>query len=64
MSAPMVGLAAKCPLCGDNLHTSRLGSRPAEPHAVLFRVRGSGEGILLCDDCAVLADLSPTLTLN
>lgn len=64
MSPLVVGLAAKCPLCGDGLHTSRLGGRAAEPHAVLFRTSGSGGGILLCDDCAILAELSPTLTLN
>jgi hypothetical protein len=64
MSPLVVGLAAKCPLCGDSLHTSRLGSRAAEPHTILFRTSGTGGGILLCDDCTVLTVLTPTLTLN
>ena len=63
MSATLVGTVTRCPLCGEGLDTpGRLAG--GAPHAVLFRRQGHGGGILLCDDCATLAELPATLPLN
>ena len=58
---------ARCPLCGDTvLSFGRSGQvTAAEMHAVpLYRNRPSGEAFMLCDDCGLLAELPPDITLN
>ena len=58
---------ARCPLCGDSiLSVGRSGRVIAEDlHPVpLYRAPGAAEGYMLCDDCGVLAELPPDITLN
>ena len=65
---PVVAMAmdARCPLCGDSIlsigATGRVVS--AEVHPIPLLKRGlSGEGFLVCDSCAFLAQF-PVDTLN
>jgi hypothetical protein len=63
----VVALDARCPLCGSPiLSFGRGGQVTAEDlHPVPLHRRGSaGEGYMICDECAVLANLPPDLTLN
>ena len=63
----VVGVDARCPLCGCSiLSVSGAGRVMAEDlHPIRMHRRGGvGEGYMLCDDCGVLAELPPDLTLN
>lgn len=65
---PVVAMAmdARCPLCGDSiLSIGRTGQVvSAAVHPIPLLKRGlSGEGFLVCDCCAFLAQL-PLDTLN
>jgi hypothetical protein len=67
MAAFLVGVDARCPLCGTSiLSVGRSGRVLAEDlHPVpLFKAGHSGEGYMLCDDCGVLAELPSDITLN
>ena len=67
MASFAVGVDAQCPLCGSSiLAVSRAGRVEAEDlHPVpLFKRGRPGEGYMLCDDCGVLAELPPNITLN
>jgi hypothetical protein len=67
MAAYVVGVDARCPLCGCSiLSIGRGGHVMAEDlHPVpLHKFGGSGEGYMLCDDCGVLAELPSDITLN
>jgi hypothetical protein len=58
---------ARCPLCGVPILSVDLGGRveASDLHPVrLYRSRGAAEGYMLCDECGLLAELSPDLTLN
>jgi hypothetical protein len=56
---------ARCPLCGASLLTIGRTGRVTlgDLHAVPLR-KGHGEGYMLCDECAVLAEMPHDLTLN
>ena len=61
------GVETQCPLCdGPMLTVGRGGQVDAdEPYAVPLHRRGRfGEGFTLCDECGMLADLPPDVTLN
>ena len=65
--ASVVGVDARCPLCGVSiLSVSSGGQVLAEDlHPVpLYRRGRFGEGFMLCDECGMLADLPPDVTLN
>jgi len=67
MAAVVVALEARCPLCGASILSIGRGGRveAEDLHPVpLYRAARSGEGYMLCDDCAVLAGLPTDLTLN
>ena len=69
MAAYVVGVDARCPLCGCSiLSIGRGGHVMAEDlHPVLTRRhRGTSsmEGYMLCDDCGVLAELPAGMSLN
>ena len=56
---------ARCPLCGTSIMTIGRTGRvlSGDMHPVSLR-RGHGEGYMLCDECAVLAEMPRDLTLN
>ena len=61
------GLRAECPLCGGSILTVGHGGHldADELYAVPLHRRGRfGEGFTLCDECGMLADLPPDVTLN
>ena len=63
----VVGVDARCPLCGSPiLSVSRGGRVMAEDlnPVPMHRRGGIDEGYMLCDDCGVLAELPQDLTLN
>jgi hypothetical protein len=67
MAAFVVAVDARCPLCGVLvLSVGRGGRVSAEDlHPVpLYRRGGAVEGYMVCDQCAVLAQLPGDLTLN
>jgi hypothetical protein len=67
MAAFVVAVDARCPLCGALvLSVGRGGRVSAEDlHPVpLHRRGGAVEGYMVCDQCAVLAQLPADLTLN
>lgn len=58
---------ARCPLCGTRiLSVTRAGHvETGDLHPVpLYSAGRVGEGYMLCDDCGLLAELSPETTLN
>jgi hypothetical protein len=67
MAAFVVAVDARCPLCGSLvLSVGRGGRLSAEDlHPVpLYRRGGAVEGYMVCDQCAVLAQLPADITLN
>ena len=67
MSTTVVGMDAHCPLCGVAILSIGRGGRVTaeDLHPVpMYKRGGSGEGYMLCDDCGVLAELPPNITLN
>ena len=63
----VVAVDAGCPLCGTSMLSFGRGGRVTaeDLHAVpLHRRGGAGEGYMVCDECGVLANLPPDLTLN
>ena len=67
MATSVVGVDARCPLCGTSILSIGRGGRVTaeDLHPILIHRRGgSGEGYTICDDCGVLAELSTELTLN
>ncbi len=68
MAAYVVDLNARCLLCGTVLSSVGRGGRitaTADLHPVpVFRRGGAGEGITLCDDCALVAAPIAGLSLN
>jgi hypothetical protein len=60
-------MGSRCPLCGDAIldvgHDGRVVSSEARP-IPLLRHGLSGEGYLVCDACAFLAQLPTDITLN
>ncbi len=66
MASFAAGVEARCPLCGSSIISIGRGGRVEveDLHAIpISRTRMTGEGYLLCEDCAVLA-LYPDLSLN
>ena len=67
MLSAAVALEARCPLCSSSiLSLGRGGRLEAEDlHSVpLYTTRRPGEGYILCDECALLAELPGELALN
>ncbi len=68
MAAYVVDLHARCTLCGASLLSVGRSGRvtaTSDLHAIpVFRRGGAGEGISLCDDCGMLAELQSGLTIN
>jgi hypothetical protein len=67
MMTPSSRVEAFCPLCGTSiLWVGRSGRVQAGVlHAVpLYRAGRPGEGLMLCDRCALLAGLPSDITLN
>jgi hypothetical protein len=65
--ASVAAVQARCPLCGVPLLSIGRGGRVQvqDLHPVpLFKDRSSGEGYMLCDECAMLAELPHDITLN
>ena len=60
-------MSARCPLCGDSIldvaHDGRVVTTDVRP-IPLLRNGLSGEGYLVCDACAFLAQLPADVTLN
>jgi predicted RNA-binding Zn-ribbon protein involved in translation (DUF1610 family) len=67
MAAFTLAVDAHCPLCGVSILSVNSGGHVLSEtlHPVpLHRSRRVGEGYMLCDDCGMLADLTPDSTLN
>jgi hypothetical protein len=63
----IIGVEARCPLCGVSILSVGSGGRvlAEDLHPVpLYRRGRFGEGFMLCDECGMLADLPPDVTLN
>jgi hypothetical protein len=64
-STVVTGFHARCPLCGSPVLSLARSGRVLSVDLRAFPLGGElGRGYTLCDDCGVLADLPPTLTLN
>jgi hypothetical protein len=65
MGTTIAAVQAHCPLCNSPVLTVGRGGRVFEDdlHPILLGPE-SGRGYTLCDDCGLLASLSPLLTLN
>lgn len=57
---------AHCPLCGVCILSIGRGGRVENGalHPVPLFTGGIGEGVMLCEQCGVLAELSPDITRN
>ena len=65
MAAYVVGVDARCPLCGESILSVDGGGRvTSEDLHPIALSRSGGEGYMLCDDCGVLAELPSDITLN
>jgi hypothetical protein len=67
MASPFaVALDASCPLCGTAILSVGRGGRveAGDLHPVPLYKHPRGEGFMLCDDCGMLAELPPDVTLN
>jgi hypothetical protein len=67
MGTSAIAVQACCPLCGSPvLSVGRSGRVLADDwhlHPIQLS-QDAGRGYMLCDDCAILADLPDDLTLN
>jgi hypothetical protein len=65
MGTSTVAVQASCPLCGSPvLSIGQSGRVMSEDLRPILLGSDVGRGYSLCDDCGVLADLPPDLTLN
>jgi DNA-directed RNA polymerase subunit RPC12/RpoP len=57
---------ARCPLCGSPiLAIGRSGRVLAEDlHAIPLYNKSRAEGYMVCEECGLLAEMSPDITLN
>ena len=62
-----VAVDASCPLCGDSILSIQpsgvVESEDLHPVRLSAHTR-PGEGYMLCDECGLLAELPPGLTMN
>ena len=67
MAAFAVAVDASCPLCGESILSIGPGGvvETEDLHPVRLSTHTRpGEGYMLCDECAFLAELPAGLTLN
>jgi hypothetical protein len=65
MGASFAAVQAQCPLCGSPVLSVSPGGRVISEDVHPIQLGSAfGRGYSLCDDCGVLADLPPDLTLN
>ncbi len=65
MGTSIATVQACCPLCGSPVLSVSRGGRVFDEDVHPIQLgRETGRGYMLCDDCAILADLPGDLTLN
>lgn len=65
MGTSIVAVHASCPLCGSPVLSIERSGRVIDGDLHAIQVgREAGRGYIVCDRCALLADLPTNLTLN